>query len=158
MKSLQDLDKIEALEVAQKAKIKWSIEGDENSKYYYGILNKKRSQLAIRGILVDDIWIDSPIMVKSEFLSHFKDRFDHPCSPRLLLDMNFPFQLSSDQQADLERSVSNEEIKKGCLGLWFGQVSGSGWFYFWFLYKVLECNRKGRGGHGVLLFSIWYIS
>ncbi|GJS12352.1 RNA-directed DNA polymerase, eukaryota [Tanacetum coccineum] len=60
MKLLQDLEKIDSLEVAQKAKIKWSIEVDENSKYFHGILNKKRSQLAIRGILVDGSWIDSP--------------------------------------------------------------------------------------------------
>ncbi|GJY75679.1 hypothetical protein Tco_0480795 [Tanacetum coccineum] len=41
--SLQELDKLQALEAAQKAKIKWAIEGDENSKYYHGILNKKRN-------------------------------------------------------------------------------------------------------------------
>nr|GEU33492.1 RNA-directed DNA polymerase, eukaryota [Tanacetum cinerariifolium] len=63
-KLLQDLDKLESMEVAQKAKIKWAIERDENSKYYHGILNKKRSQVAIRGILVDGIWIDSPCLVK----------------------------------------------------------------------------------------------
>ena len=126
------VNKIEALEVAQKAKIKWSIEGDENSKYYYGILNKKRSQLAIRGILVDDIWIDSPIMVKSEFLSHFKDRFDQPCSPRLLLDMNFPFQISSDQQADLERSVANEEIKRAVWDCGLDKSPGPDGFTFGF--------------------------
>ncbi|GJR92125.1 putative RNA-directed DNA polymerase, eukaryota, reverse transcriptase zinc-binding domain protein, partial [Tanacetum coccineum] len=34
-KSLQELDKLESMEVAQKAKIKWEIEGDENSKYYH---------------------------------------------------------------------------------------------------------------------------
>ncbi|GKF64445.1 hypothetical protein Tco_0187893, partial [Tanacetum coccineum] len=62
MKLLQDLEKIDSLEVAQKAKIKWSIEVDENSKYFHGILNKKRSQLAIRGIVVDGSWIDSPSM------------------------------------------------------------------------------------------------
>nr|GEX45670.1 RNA-directed DNA polymerase, eukaryota, reverse transcriptase zinc-binding domain protein [Tanacetum cinerariifolium] len=48
VKSLQELKKLQSLEAAQKAKIKCPIEGDENSKYYHGILNKKRSQLAIR--------------------------------------------------------------------------------------------------------------
>ncbi|GKB42380.1 RNA-directed DNA polymerase, eukaryota, reverse transcriptase zinc-binding domain protein [Tanacetum coccineum] len=43
-----------------------AIEGDENSKYYHAILNKKRSQLAIRGILVDGNWIESPELVKTD--------------------------------------------------------------------------------------------
>ncbi|GJU99142.1 RNA-directed DNA polymerase, eukaryota [Tanacetum coccineum] len=46
--------------------------------------------LAIRGILVDGNWIDSPHLVKREFLSHFKNRFDHPQDSRLQLDLNFP--------------------------------------------------------------------
>ncbi|GKG17872.1 hypothetical protein Tco_0372170, partial [Tanacetum coccineum] len=53
VRSLQELENLQSLEVVQKSKIKWAIEGDENSKYYHRILNKKRSQLAIRGILVD---------------------------------------------------------------------------------------------------------
>nr|GFB10841.1 transposon TX1 putative 149 kDa protein [Tanacetum cinerariifolium] len=42
-----DIDKLESMELAQIAKIKWGIEGDENTKYYRGTLNKQRSQLAI---------------------------------------------------------------------------------------------------------------
>ncbi|GJU94484.1 RNA-directed DNA polymerase, eukaryota, reverse transcriptase zinc-binding domain protein [Tanacetum coccineum] len=60
VRSLQELENLQSLEAAQKSKIKWAIEGDENSKYYHGILHKKRSQLAIRDILVDGNWIDSP--------------------------------------------------------------------------------------------------
>ncbi|GKD20789.1 hypothetical protein Tco_1222492, partial [Tanacetum coccineum] len=63
-RSLQELEKLQSVEVAQKAKIKWAIEGDENSKYYHGILNKKRSQLAIRGNLIDENWTESPNLVK----------------------------------------------------------------------------------------------
>ncbi|GJY80626.1 RNA-directed DNA polymerase, eukaryota [Tanacetum coccineum] len=92
--------------------VKCAIEGDENSKYYHGILNKKRSQLAIRGILVDGIWIDSPCLVKSEFLSHFKKRFDYPQESHLQLDLNFPNMPNYDQLADLEREVSKDEIKR----------------------------------------------
>ncbi|GJY38388.1 RNA-directed DNA polymerase, eukaryota, reverse transcriptase zinc-binding domain protein [Tanacetum coccineum] len=54
VRSLQELENLQSLEAAQKSKIKWAIEGGENSKYYHGILNKKRSQLVIRGILVDE--------------------------------------------------------------------------------------------------------
>nr|GEU79240.1 RNA-directed DNA polymerase, eukaryota, reverse transcriptase zinc-binding domain protein [Tanacetum cinerariifolium] len=50
---IQEVDKVDAMEVAQKAKIKWSIEGDQNSKYYHGVLNKKRGRLTIREVLVD---------------------------------------------------------------------------------------------------------
>ncbi|GJW13376.1 RNA-directed DNA polymerase, eukaryota, partial [Tanacetum coccineum] len=49
-KPLQELDKLESMEVAQKAKIKWVIKEDEILKYYHGVLNKKISQLAIRAL------------------------------------------------------------------------------------------------------------
>ncbi|GJW29957.1 RNA-directed DNA polymerase, eukaryota, reverse transcriptase zinc-binding domain protein [Tanacetum coccineum] len=66
VKTLQDIDKLQSLEMAQKAKVKWSIEGGENSSFFHGVLNKKRSQLTIRGIMVDGIWTDSPNMVELE--------------------------------------------------------------------------------------------
>nr|GEW92740.1 RNA-directed DNA polymerase, eukaryota [Tanacetum cinerariifolium] len=53
---LHDIKSLEALEIAQKAIVLWSIEGHENTKYCHGILNNKRSQLAIRGIFVDGEW------------------------------------------------------------------------------------------------------
>nr|GEV34611.1 RNA-directed DNA polymerase, eukaryota, reverse transcriptase zinc-binding domain protein [Tanacetum cinerariifolium] len=64
--------------------------GDKNSKYFHGIINKHKSNIAIRGILVDDAWIEDPSSVKNEFLNHFKDRFQKPSSSRLILDMEFP--------------------------------------------------------------------
>nr|GEX33100.1 RNA-directed DNA polymerase, eukaryota [Tanacetum cinerariifolium] len=103
-KSLQDLDKLESMKVAPKAKIKWVIQGDENSKYYHGILNKKRSRLVIRGIFVDSIWIDYPCLVTSEFLSHFTNHFVQPY-------MDFPNKLSLEQQVELENNVTREEMK-----------------------------------------------
>nr|GEW36733.1 hypothetical protein [Tanacetum cinerariifolium] len=112
MNSLHDLEKLEAMEIAQKVKINWSIEGDENSKIFHGMLNKKRNQHAIRGILSEGNWIEDPNSVKNEFLSHFKERFDSPCSLRLILDGEFPNKLSADQNLDLERNVPNKEIKR----------------------------------------------
>nr|GEZ24490.1 RNA-directed DNA polymerase, eukaryota [Tanacetum cinerariifolium] len=58
LKEIQVINACSSLDMAQKAKIHWSIKGDENSQYFNGIVNKKRSQLAIRGILVEGDWID----------------------------------------------------------------------------------------------------
>lgn len=111
LKDLHNLDSIEASEIAQKAKIRWSIEGDGNSKYFHCILNSKRSQLAIRGILNDGEWIDDPSLVKQNFLEHFSNRFSKPDTSCLKLDFLFPKQLTSMQSDDLECLVTYDEIK-----------------------------------------------
>ncbi|GJY15770.1 RNA-directed DNA polymerase, eukaryota [Tanacetum coccineum] len=111
-KFLQDIEKLASLEMAQKSKIKWAIEGDENSKFFHGILNKKRSQLAIRGILSDGAWIDSPNLVKKEFLSHFTKRFAKVETPSLQINSDFPKKLDLDQQVILEREISRDEVKR----------------------------------------------
>ncbi|GKC34188.1 RNA-directed DNA polymerase, eukaryota [Tanacetum coccineum] len=110
--TLQNIDKIHSLEMAQKAKVKWSIEGDENTSFFHGMLNKKRRQHNIRGIMIDGIWIYNPIRVKAEFFQHFSSRFDKPNPMRAHIEMRYPKTITCDQQADLERDVSNEEIKR----------------------------------------------
>ncbi|GKG43039.1 hypothetical protein Tco_0479723, partial [Tanacetum coccineum] len=41
MSNLNDLKEMEDMDFVQKAKVRWAIEGDENSKYFHGIINKK---------------------------------------------------------------------------------------------------------------------
>ncbi|GJX37990.1 RNA-directed DNA polymerase, eukaryota [Tanacetum coccineum] len=88
LNDLHDINSKSASELAQKAKIHWSIEGDENSKFFHGVINKKRSQLAIRGILVDGNWISEPTAVKNEFFKHFQKQFLSP--PDLSIISSFP--------------------------------------------------------------------
>ncbi|GKB19851.1 RNA-directed DNA polymerase, eukaryota [Tanacetum coccineum] len=72
---LNDINFTDSLEGAQKSKVRWAIEGDENTKFFHGILNSKRSQLAIRGTLVDGKWIVDPLAVKIVFLKYFSTQF-----------------------------------------------------------------------------------
>ncbi|GJU93123.1 RNA-directed DNA polymerase, eukaryota [Tanacetum coccineum] len=132
LKSIQDFVKLDTMELAQKAKIKWAIEGDENSKYYHGVLNKKRNQLAIRGILVEGRWIESPILVKDEFLSYFASRFNKPPDYRLHIDLDFPNKLSLEQQMVLEIEVTREEIKKAVWDCGVDKSPGPDGFTFGF--------------------------
>nr|GFB02263.1 RNA-directed DNA polymerase, eukaryota [Tanacetum cinerariifolium] len=41
MKSLNDINSLETMKAAQKAIVRWAIEGDENTKYYNGIVGNK---------------------------------------------------------------------------------------------------------------------
>nr|GFA92601.1 RNA-directed DNA polymerase, eukaryota [Tanacetum cinerariifolium] len=88
LKELHNINKCHSLDMAQKAKVRWAIEGDQNSKFFHGIINKKRSQFAICGILIEGDWIDKPC-------NHFQ-------------------KLSAEQIVDLECDVTYDEIKKDC--------------------------------------------
>nr|GEW69152.1 RNA-directed DNA polymerase, eukaryota [Tanacetum cinerariifolium] len=92
-------------------KVRWAIEGDANTKFFHGIINSKRSQLAICETFVNGEWIVDPLAVKSVFLKYFSTHFFSPVSPRICFADQFTNRLSLEQQADLERNVSNKEIK-----------------------------------------------
>ncbi|GJU27859.1 RNA-directed DNA polymerase, eukaryota [Tanacetum coccineum] len=115
MNSLYELEKLESMEIAQKAKIKWSIKGDENSKYFH---------------------------IKNEFLSHFKERFKRPCSSRLMLDMTYPNRLNSDQIDDLERNVTKEEIKRAMWDCGIDKSPGPDGFTFGFYRRYWDIIEK----------------
>nr|GEX81113.1 RNA-directed DNA polymerase, eukaryota, reverse transcriptase zinc-binding domain protein [Tanacetum cinerariifolium] len=72
---MKKLDKFNDMDMVQKARIKWAVEGDENYKFFHGMLNRKRHQQSIRGVMTDEVWKDKPRT------------------------------LDADQQADLEREA-----------------------------------------------------
>nr|GEV47970.1 RNA-directed DNA polymerase, eukaryota [Tanacetum cinerariifolium] len=110
-RKLHDINQMEAKDSFQKSKIKWAIEGDENSKFFHGMINKKRSQLAIRGVFDNGLWCIDPGKVKEAFFNHFEARFKKPVAHRFMLKFPFNKWLSDMQAADLERNVSRDEIR-----------------------------------------------
>ncbi|GJS88275.1 hypothetical protein Tco_0770911 [Tanacetum coccineum] len=95
------------------AKVKWAIEGDENSKFSHGIVNKKRRRQAIKGSLLDGEWIDNPTRIKSEFYNHFANIFFAPDWSRFLMECILSRRLGVDSSHDLKGDISVDEIKKG---------------------------------------------
>nr|GEV74440.1 nucleotide-binding alpha-beta plait domain-containing protein [Tanacetum cinerariifolium] len=132
LNKIHQVSKFQALKIAQKAKIKWAIEGDENVKFFHGMLNKKCNQSNIRGILVNGTWVDDPVQVKREFFDHFQGRFDKPSANRACLDTPFPVSLSTDQKEDLERMISKEEVKRVVWDCGFDKSPGPDCFSFSF--------------------------
>ncbi|GKB49399.1 RNA-directed DNA polymerase, eukaryota [Tanacetum coccineum] len=138
----RQLDVIKSKEDAnsfQKSKIRWAIEGDENLIFFHGIINKKRSQLAIRGVFVDGVWQTDPCAVKVTFRKHFEARFKKPTSSGLKINFTFPKRLVQDQAGDLERSKYWSFIGRGRTIL-----------YEWSFFKGVQLffhrsNSKGLG-------------
>ncbi|GKB05965.1 RNA-directed DNA polymerase, eukaryota [Tanacetum coccineum] len=119
--------------MAQKAKVKWAVEGDENSGFFHGTINKRHSILSIRGVMVDGTWIDSPKKVKKEFFDHFSNRFSKPGERTATLHMEFPNQIHDDQRNELECEVTNDEIKKAVWECGTDKAPGPDGFTFGFL-------------------------
>nr|GEV14974.1 hypothetical protein [Tanacetum cinerariifolium] len=124
LKQLHDVQSSNNRDIMQKAKIRWAIEGDENSKYFHAIINKKRVNLFVKGVMVDGDWIDDPDLVKQEFRSQFADRFQDPDSRRGSLNFLFPNCLSNNQILDLESPISKDEIRTAVWGCDVDKSSG----------------------------------
>nr|GFA11470.1 RNA-directed DNA polymerase, eukaryota, reverse transcriptase zinc-binding domain protein [Tanacetum cinerariifolium] len=132
---LHDINLMEANELAQKSKIKWAIEGDENTNFFHGIINKKRSQLSICGIFVDGSWCTDLSTVKEKFKYHFEARFQQPCHDRF--NLNAPLQkcLSFDQVEELDRDVSRDEIRRAVWSCGANKSPGPDGYTFEFFRK-----------------------
>nr|GEW34398.1 putative RNA-directed DNA polymerase, eukaryota, reverse transcriptase zinc-binding domain protein [Tanacetum cinerariifolium] len=112
MNDLDEKKKLENMDNAQKVKVKWSIERDENSKFFHGIINKKRTTQDIRGMMVNGEWVIDPHRVKEEFRKHSNHQFLKPPDSRCILNFPFPKKLNAKQRDFLDGWVSREEIRK----------------------------------------------
>lgn len=72
-----EIVKIDMLDCVQKSKIKWVVEGDENTKFFHGILKRTRKQMAINGVSIDKVWVTDPTVVKKEFYEYYEKIFRH---------------------------------------------------------------------------------
>nr|GEX07109.1 putative RNA-directed DNA polymerase, eukaryota, reverse transcriptase zinc-binding domain protein [Tanacetum cinerariifolium] len=120
---------------SENRKVKWAVEGDENSKFFHGIVNRKRANLTVKGVLIDGEWVDDPTRVKDKFRAHFATRFNDP-GPRLgYINFTFPNHLNDDQVADLENPISIDEIRSAVWGCGEDKSPGPDGFTFEFFRK-----------------------
>ncbi|GJX20070.1 hypothetical protein Tco_0222747 [Tanacetum coccineum] len=154
--NLLKLTEMEAKDRIQKSKVKWAVEGDENSKFFHGIINKRRSQLAIRGVFVDGIWRSDPVRIKNAFFDHFEARFKKPADQRFKLNFQFHKILLKDQADDLERGVSRDEIRRAVWNCGDNKSPGPDGFTFEFLKKYWDVVGSDFCEAIEHFFHIWW--
>ncbi|GJX72550.1 hypothetical protein Tco_0309721 [Tanacetum coccineum] len=154
---LNDIKTMEASDSMQKYKVKWAIKGDENSKFFHGIINKKRSHLAVRGIFDEGSWITDPSLVKKAFLDHFESRFQKPSTSGFKINFTFPNRLSCDQAVDLERVVSRDEIRSAVWDCGENKSLGPDGFTFEFFRKFWDLIGPDFYGAVEHFFCEWVL-
>ncbi|GJR46821.1 cytochrome P450 [Tanacetum coccineum] len=111
-KELDDLDHAIRLDLMQKAKVKWTIDGDENSKFFHGILNNKFSKSRIHGISLIGSWISDPPIIINHIFEFHKNKFSNSYLNRPSFNSSLFKNLSDVEISLLDSPFSCEEIKE----------------------------------------------
>ncbi|XP_071715011.1 uncharacterized protein [Rutidosis leptorrhynchoides] len=64
-------EQIKANMLKQKARVRWILDGDENSKYFHSVIKRGYNKNNIRGLLINGVWCEDPSIIKEEACSHF---------------------------------------------------------------------------------------
>ncbi|XP_076896375.1 uncharacterized protein LOC143549354 [Bidens hawaiensis] len=93
------------------AKVWWDAEGDENSKFYHGVVNGNIKRSTINGILVNRKWETDYDLLKDGFFNFFSNKFEEPFVERPELGNSNFKRLSYSDIVWLERPFSMSEVK-----------------------------------------------
>ncbi|GJS66564.1 putative RNA-directed DNA polymerase, eukaryota, reverse transcriptase zinc-binding domain protein [Tanacetum coccineum] len=145
IKLLQDIDNLDNLEshdLIQKAHIKWDIEGDENSKFFHGIINQKRRSQSITDIMHDGTWITDPSQIKDAFLNFFKEKFQAHDSHIIFSPLVHFTGLCPNDRDFLETHVTLEEVKSAVWDCGSNKAPSPDGFSFAFVKKYWDLLKK----------------
>ncbi|GJW90607.1 putative ribonuclease H-like domain-containing protein [Tanacetum coccineum] len=105
LQEIEKIDKFASMDIIQKAHVKWDIEGDENSKFFHGLINQKRRNQMINGIMVEGNWITNPCLIKDAFLQFYKRKFQAIDSQVMFSNLPHSHSLNCMDRETLERHV-----------------------------------------------------
>ncbi|XP_071703931.1 uncharacterized protein [Rutidosis leptorrhynchoides] len=94
----------------QKARVRWTLEGDENTRYFHSVIRNNYNKTNLRGININGVWNEIPSDIKSKAFRHFKALFEARDTPRLSLeDLDYP-SITGSEAVSLEAPFTEEEI------------------------------------------------
>ncbi|KAJ9538568.1 hypothetical protein OSB04_031301 [Centaurea solstitialis] len=126
----------------QKAKIKWLVEGDENSKFFHAAIKKRERRNRITGLYINGFWSDDPSRIKEYFFDSFRDKFSSAGKNRpKLFSVRFN-RLSQEDAEDLERLIEEAEVWNAIKSCRKNKAPGPDGFSLCFLKKFWEILKE----------------
>lgn len=111
LQQILELEKLAVLDLKQKSRIKWIVEGDKNSEFSYGHINSKHRRNTFHGLMVNGKWVSSLEEVKYEALRFFKGKFIESLISRPKLISPYLKSISMMEAIKLEAPFTLDEIK-----------------------------------------------
>ncbi|XP_022014541.1 uncharacterized protein LOC110914035 [Helianthus annuus] len=108
-------------ELHQKSRVKWAVEGDENSTFFHGFINSRVARSRMNGLFIDGKWCVDPPRIKDEVRKFFENKFVEPTPSRPNFTCHHIKKLTDTQSMSLISPFSFNEVKKCNLGLWWRQ-------------------------------------
>ncbi|XP_035843953.1 uncharacterized protein LOC110931403 [Helianthus annuus] len=122
-------------DMKQRSRDRWLRDGDENSKYFHSLVNRRKANNGIFGLSIDGVWCEKPSLIK-------KDKFKESAVLRPTIGMENCMCLSAEDGAFLTKKFSCEEIKKAVFECGSDRAPGPDGFnfrffkHFWRLFET----------------------
>lgn len=138
-KSIAELEKFRVLDIKQISRVKWAVDGDENTRFFHGHVNHNNQKNGIDGLMINDTWCTDPVLIKSEAFNFFTDKFKEKWLSRpKLVSSQFKRILPIDNDV-LEATITLEELKVAVWACGNEKAPGPDGFSFKFFKKRLGC-------------------
>ncbi|XP_071727068.1 uncharacterized protein [Rutidosis leptorrhynchoides] len=117
--------KTKANMLKQKARLKWTLEGDENTKFFHAMIRRKNTKCNFRGLNINGAWVEDPTMLKDSIFKRFSCIFTSNPRPRpsfLPKDTIGPVQASGPAPGHVFISAFSSHVR--LIGLTVSQPNG----------------------------------
>ncbi|GJS16144.1 putative RNA-directed DNA polymerase, eukaryota, reverse transcriptase zinc-binding domain protein [Tanacetum coccineum] len=143
LQEMHNLVNLDDMDMFQKACVKWDVEGDENTKFFHGLINQRRRTQAINGIMHDGVWITNPNQIKEVFLNFFKEKFQANDSTVTFPPTSLPNTLHQFDRDYLEASLTMDEVKNAVWDCGSDKAPGPDGYNFAFLKRYWDIFKQG---------------
>ncbi|KAJ0880137.1 putative RNA-directed DNA polymerase [Helianthus annuus] len=147
-----EFERIKQLDLRQKSRSKWAIEGDENSSFFHHVINSNICTNRLNGLMIDGVWNTNPLAIKESLYEFFQNQFSEPMPVRPEMSCPNIATISDSEASMLERPFSEEEIKEAVWECDGDRAPGPDGFNFKFIKKCWAGLREDM----VTLFNKFY--
>ncbi|GJU16320.1 RNA-directed DNA polymerase, eukaryota [Tanacetum coccineum] len=76
IKGLTALEHAKILDLHQKEKVRWVRDGDENSRFFHGMINSNSNRVRINVLNISGSWITDPVTIKEHIFQSFESKHE----------------------------------------------------------------------------------